>query len=180
VAGTFRLVFVVFNTLFALPTQDDQVQCSARVAESRSAPTAPRTYRCTSGGRRPTRRRHLCLFGDVLGAGRRRSGPWTCSVKTSSELGCKAIRSQVGFGVTYCPTQTRRSSCLSLTWRIAPLGIAARTVVTPVAWKSLSPTTSCWSGTRRTPQGQCSASPIANGPPSRWRCGTESSTAADH
>jgi SAM-dependent methyltransferase len=33
VTGTFRLVFVVFNTLFALPSQDDQVRCLARVAE---------------------------------------------------------------------------------------------------------------------------------------------------
>jgi SAM-dependent methyltransferase len=33
VTGTFRLVFVVFNTLFALPSQDDQVRCFARVAE---------------------------------------------------------------------------------------------------------------------------------------------------
>jgi SAM-dependent methyltransferase len=33
VAGTFPLVFVVFNTLFALPTQEHQVRCFARVAE---------------------------------------------------------------------------------------------------------------------------------------------------
>jgi SAM-dependent methyltransferase len=33
VEGSFRLVFVVFNTFFALPTQDDQVRCFAAVAE---------------------------------------------------------------------------------------------------------------------------------------------------
>lgn len=32
VDGTFRLIFVVFNTFFALLTQDDQVQCFANVA----------------------------------------------------------------------------------------------------------------------------------------------------
>ena len=33
VEGTFELVFVVFNTFFMLPTQEQQVQCFARVAE---------------------------------------------------------------------------------------------------------------------------------------------------
>ncbi len=32
VQGTFSLVFVVFNTFFALPTQDDQVRCFRNVA----------------------------------------------------------------------------------------------------------------------------------------------------
>ena len=36
-AGPFSLVFVVFNTLFALPTQDDQVRCFGNVA-ARLAP----------------------------------------------------------------------------------------------------------------------------------------------
>ncbi|CAN5689465.1 class I SAM-dependent methyltransferase [soil metagenome] len=33
VEGRFKLVFVVFNTLFALTTQDDQVRCFTNVAE---------------------------------------------------------------------------------------------------------------------------------------------------
>jgi SAM-dependent methyltransferase len=33
VDGTFRLVFVVFNTLFALLEQDDQIRCFANVAQ---------------------------------------------------------------------------------------------------------------------------------------------------
>ena len=32
VDGQFALVFVAFNTFFALPTQDDQVRCFANVA----------------------------------------------------------------------------------------------------------------------------------------------------
>ena len=32
VEGTYRLIFVVFNTFFALLTQDEQVRCSANVA----------------------------------------------------------------------------------------------------------------------------------------------------
>jgi SAM-dependent methyltransferase len=33
VEGTFRLIYVVFTTLFALPTQADQIRCLQRVAE---------------------------------------------------------------------------------------------------------------------------------------------------
>ena len=33
VDGTFKLIFVVFNTFFMLTTQEEQVQCFARVAE---------------------------------------------------------------------------------------------------------------------------------------------------
>ena len=32
VDGKYRLVYVVFNTFFALPTQEDQVRCFANVA----------------------------------------------------------------------------------------------------------------------------------------------------
>ena len=37
VAGRFSLIFVAFNTFFALLTQDDQVRCFARVAEHLTA-----------------------------------------------------------------------------------------------------------------------------------------------
>jgi SAM-dependent methyltransferase len=33
IAGRFSLIYVVFNTFFALPTQDDQVRCFMRVAK---------------------------------------------------------------------------------------------------------------------------------------------------
>ena len=33
VDGRFHLVYVVFNTFFALATQEDQVRCFARVAD---------------------------------------------------------------------------------------------------------------------------------------------------
>jgi hypothetical protein len=33
VEGTFQLVFLVFNTLFALLTQDDQIRCFSNVAQ---------------------------------------------------------------------------------------------------------------------------------------------------